>query len=116
MISQCRVAQGRMQEFTAYVQKWEQDALRDDDSPRWHGVYLSADDPHRVIVVNDFETRERAEAFSAKGHLQAFREAVLHCLVDEPDREGFDLYYAATPDGPTVTFGKNTLRAEATPD
>ncbi len=111
LITECRVDQSRMQQFTSHVQQWEQDALKGDDSPNWHAVYLASDDPSRVVIVTQFESREHAEEFEAKGNLASFRSAVLRCVVDEPSLQGYDLFYAATPAGPTVTFGETTWRA-----
>ena len=110
VITECRIDQTRMQEFTAQVQKWEQDALKDDDAPNWHAVYLAADDPTRVVIVTQFESRDKAGRFEAKGRHVAFATGVLRCVTDEPRLQGYDLFYAATPSGPTVTFGQETWR------
>lgn len=108
-VSECRVAPDRMQEFTAHIQHWEQDALHDADSPRYHAVYLREGDPTRVLLVAEFGTRDEARRFEDSGRFAEFRQAVESCLSDEPtDMEGFELYYAATPSGPSVAFGEST--------
>ena len=106
----CQVEHGRMQEFTSHVQQWEQDALQDEDAPNWHAVYLAANDPARVVVITEFESRERAARFEDRGLIADFRQAVLGCIVGEPGFEMYDLFYAATPSGPAVTFGEQTWR------
>ncbi len=109
VVSECRVSLARMQEFTAQVQHWEQDALRHPSAPRHHAVYLSAGDPARVLVISEFDSRDAATDFEEAGLLAAFRDAVLRCVAATPETAaGFDLFYAATPDGPAVTFGETT--------
>lgn len=107
--SECRVAPDRMHEFTAQVQHWEQDALRDADAPRYHAVYLRDGDPARVLLLAEFGSRDEARRFEDGGRFAEFRQAVRSCLSQEPaDMDGFDLFYAATPRGPAVTFGEST--------
>ena len=110
VVTECRLRPETMVEFTALVQAWEQDALRHDDAPRYHAVYLGADDPARALVLAEFASREAAARFSAAGHMDSLRRAVLRCAEKDPDEEGFDAFYAATPDGTAVTFGEATSR------
>ena len=110
VITSCRIDQTRMQEFTAQVQKWEQDALQDEDAPNWHAVYLAADDPTTILIVTQFDSRDEAMRFEAKGRHAAFNRGVLRCVVEEPQLQGYDLFYAATPSGPAVMFGEETWR------
>ncbi len=35
----------------------------------------------------------------------------MRCVTDEPNIAGYDLFYAATPEGPAVTFGEDTWRS-----
>lgn len=108
LFTQCRVASNRMQEFTAQVQHWEQDAMRDPDAPQRHAVYLETGDPSRVIIVAEFESEAQANRFANKGLLQSFQDGVLRCMVDDPgNMVGYDLYYSATPQGPAVAFGES---------
>ncbi len=98
-----------MKEFTAQVQQWEQDALRHADAPLYHAVYLGSDDPASVLVITEFESRDVAARFAADGRLDAFWDAVVPFIDDSPvERDGYDLFYAATADGPSVTFGQAT--------
>lgn len=108
-VIQCRGNPGMMQDFTTAVQAWEQDALRDDDAPEYHAVYLGAAEAERILIISHFASREQARRFAERGHMTTFRHAVLDCVVDDPKViDGWDLYYAATPDGPVVTFGEDT--------
>lgn len=109
LLAECRVTSGRMQEFTAQIQQWEQDALQHPNAPWRHAVYLASDDPANVLVITEFESRDAATRFAADGLMAAFREAVLPCVEAMPaERDGYDLFYSATPDGPSVTFGQAT--------
>lgn len=104
IVTECKVGQGRMQEFTTEVQKWEQDAMTSDHAPDLHAVYLRSEDPSSVLVVTQFPSREAAEAF--KSHLTEFKSMVLACVSEDPVMNGFDLFYAATPEGAEVVFGQ----------
>ncbi len=108
LLTECRVASGQMRGFTAQIQQWEQDALRHRGAPLSHAVYLASDDPANVLVITEFESRDAAAHFAADGRLDAFRDAVLPCVDDLAERGGYDLFYAATRDGPSVTFGQAT--------
>ena len=93
-----------MQAFTTEVQKWEQDAMGSEHAPEMHAVYLRSEDPSKVLVITQFASREAAEGF--QDHLSEFRGMVLECVSEEPLMNGFDLFYAATPDGAEVIFGQ----------
>lgn len=78
-------------------------------TPQRPAVYLASDDPANVLVITEFESRDAATRFAADGLMAAFREAVLPCVEAMPaERDGYDLFYSATPDGPSVTFGQAT--------
>jgi quinol monooxygenase YgiN len=104
IVTECKVGQERMQEFTTEVQKWEQDAMNSQHAPDVHSVYLKSEDPAKVLIVTQFSSREAAEGF--KDHLNDFRNMVLACVSGEPELEGYDLFYAATPEGAEVIFGQ----------
>jgi len=105
IVTECNVGQGRMQEFTTEVQKWEQDAMNSEHAPELHAVYLRSEDPSRVLIVTQFPSREEAEGFES--HLTEFKNLVLAPVTDEPVMNGFDLFYAATPQGAEVVFGED---------
>jgi len=79
-------------------------------APLHHAVYLNRQDPSQALVITRFEDKNHADGFAATGLLDGFHERILSCVVDSTDAEGYDLYYAAGPDGPHVVFGE-----EATP-
>ena len=107
-VAECRVSQGKMQDFVAQVQLWEQEARASDNSPEFHGVYLHEADPSRVLIVTQFASREEAEAFAESGLADRFRERLLTCTESEPGAAyGFDLFYASLADGSRVVFGED---------
>jgi hypothetical protein len=107
-VTECRVTMGRMQDFIAQVQHWEEDALAAADPPEFHGVYLHEVDPSRVLVVTQFKTRESARAFAGSGLAEEFRARIMACTDSPPTAsEGYDLFYAALSDGTRVVFGED---------
>lgn len=107
-VTECRIAPGRMQDFVATVQQWEQDARALESAPDFHGVYLQESDPSRVLIITQFPSRESAEEFSASGLDERFRERVMSCTETPPaEVEGFDLFYATVSDGSRVVFGED---------
>lgn len=107
-VTECRIAPGRMQDFVALVQHWEQEARESEFAPEFHGVYLQEADPSRVLVITQFASRESAEAFSRTGLAETFREQVMTCSETPPGEvEGFDLFYATLADGSRVVFGED---------
>ena len=107
-VTECRVSHGRMQEFVAQVQQWEQDARSSEAPPEFHGVYLQETDRARVLVVTQFASRAAADSFRASGSASSFRERILD-YVDSPpeDTDGFDLFYASLADGTRIVFGQD---------
>ncbi len=98
----------RMQQFTALVQQWEQDALSAADGPKRHCVYLHNLDPSHVLVVTEFESREAAERFERSGLLTRLHDDVIACTGEVPlSSDGYDLYYAASADGRRTVFGED---------
>jgi heme-degrading monooxygenase HmoA len=107
-VLECRVSPGRMQEFVAQVQQWEQDARRLEHAPEFHGVYLLESDPSRVLVVTQFANKAAATAFSESGLPERFRARVEACTDVPPDEaDGFDLFYAQLNDGTRIIFGED---------
>lgn len=99
---------GRMQDFVARVQHWEQDAIASDHGPEFHGVYLFDADPSRVLVVTQFASRTDADAFAETGMPEQFRQSIATCTDVPPEEsEGFDLFYATLADGSRVVFGED---------
>ena len=107
-VAECRISPGKMQEFVAQVQHWEQEARSSDSSPEFHGVYLHEADPSRVLIVTQFASRNEAEAFAASGIADGLRERLLSCTDAPPSAvDGYDLFYASLPDGSRVVFGQD---------
>ncbi len=107
-VTECRVSHGRMQDFVAQVQQWEQDARASADAPEFHGVYLQETDPARALIVTQFATRAAAQAFRASGSADTLRSRILPMVDDPPqESEGFDLFYASLADGTRVVFGQD---------
>ncbi len=97
----------RMQQFTALIQQWEQDALRAPDRPESHSVYLHNADPSHVLVVTEFPSREAAERFEQTGMIVRLHDDVIACTGEDPiASEGYDLYYRAGADGRRTVFGE----------
>ena len=107
LTTQCRVQPGKMETFLRDVQQWEEAAMAAPTAPQFHAVYLKRDDPAEALIINRFDSKEHADGFTGTGLLDGFHERILFCVVDKPRAEGYDLYYAAGPDGPHVVFGEN---------
>ena len=105
-VTSCQVQAGRMQQFFTDVQNWENSALSSANAPEYHAVYVRRSDPSRVLVITQFNSSERADAFVDEGHLQEFHEGILSCAVGEPDEDRFDLFYASGSGGPRIVFGE----------
>ncbi|MEE8330303.1 MAG: antibiotic biosynthesis monooxygenase [Acidimicrobiia bacterium] len=107
-VTTCQVQPGRMQELFTDVQNWEHAAMESADAPEYHAVYIRQTDPSHVLVITQFDDKERADAFVAAGHLQEFHEGILSCAVGEPQEERYELFYASGSGGPRVIFGEET--------
>ncbi len=108
LVTTCRVPMHHMQQFTALVQRWEQDALAADDGPNKHAVYLHGSDPSRVLMVTEFDSREQAERFQRSGLVTRLEREVLACADDHAiSADGYDVYYAADADGHRTVFGED---------
>ena len=106
--TQCQVRPGKMETFLRDVQQWEEDAMEVPEAPEYHAVYINRADPSHALIVTHFADKDHADAFAATGLLTGFQEKVLSCVVDDLDRVGYDLYYAAGPGGPRAVFGEET--------
>ena len=105
-VTSCQVQPGRMQEFFTDVQNWENSAMSSVNAPEFHAVYIRQSDPSHVLVITQFDSSERADAFAAEGHLQEFHQGILSCAVDDPDEDRYDLFYSFGSGGPRVVFGE----------
>ncbi len=107
LTTRCRVQPGRMEAFLRDVQQWEETALASPQAPEHHAVYLNRADPSHALIITQFDSKERADAFAATQLLDRFHERILSCVVESTDAEGYDLYYAAGAGGPRVVFGED---------
>jgi quinol monooxygenase YgiN len=107
LTTRCRVQPGKMESFLRDVQQWEEAAMAATTAPKYHAVYLKRDDPAQALVITRFDSKAHADAFAGTGLLDGFHQRILSCVVDSTKAEGFDLYYAAGPDGPRVVFGED---------
>jgi hypothetical protein len=108
LTTRCRIQPGKMKTFFRDVQQWEETAMGSSDAPEHHAVYLNRADPSEALIITQFESKERADAFAATQLLERFHERILSCAVEAADAEGYDLYYAAGAGGPRVVFGQDT--------
>ena len=104
----CRIRPGEMDGFVRGVQQWEKTALGSPEAPEYHAVYLNRADPSQALILTLFNSKEQADAFAATKLLDTFHEKILSCVVDHPEADGYDLYYAAGSGGPLVAFGEES--------
>jgi hypothetical protein len=104
----CRIRPGEMDGFVRGVQQWEKTALGSPEAPEYHAVYLNRADPSQALILTLFNSKEQADAFAATKLLDTFHEKILSCVVDHPEADGYDLYYAAGSSGPLVAFGEES--------
>ncbi len=104
----CQIRPGEMDTFVRGVQQWEETALESPEAPEYHAVYLNRADPSQALILTLFNSKEQADAFVATKLLDAFYEKILSCVVDHPEADGYDLYYAAGSGGPLVAFGEES--------
>lgn len=108
LTTRCRVQTGKMETFLRDVQQWEETALESPDAPGYHAVYMSRADPSQALIITQFDSKERADAFAETGLLDSFHDKILSCVIEPSDAEGYDLYYAAGNEGPRVVFGEDS--------
>jgi hypothetical protein len=94
-------------EFVGAVQRWEEQAGGVDGAPEVHAVYLSSDDPAKVMIVTQFSSKQDAERFADSGLLESFQSQLLRCAAKPPSRNTYDLFYAAGPGERRVVFGQD---------
>ena len=69
------IVQHTVRDFEAWKQVFdEHEAVRRRHGATGHQLYRSADDPNEVTVVNQFPTREQAEAFATDPSLKVAME------------------------------------------
>jgi quinol monooxygenase YgiN len=107
LTTRCRVEPGKMETFLRDVQQWEEIALASPEAPLYHAVYLNRAEPSEALIITQFDSKERADAFAATKLLDNFHDKILSCVVESTDAEGYDLYYAAGAGGPRVVFGED---------
>jgi quinol monooxygenase YgiN len=108
LTTRCQIQPGKMETFLRDVQQWEETASESPQAPAYHAVYLNRADPSHALIVTHFDSKEHADAFAVTRLLDRFHDMILSCVVDHPDPEGFDLYYAAGSGGPRVVFGEDS--------
>ena len=105
-VTECRVADGAMQDFVNSVQQWERAAMAHEDAPTHHAVLLDPDDPSRVISITQFDSPETAERFAASGLMATFMDGVIQCSVGTATSSDYELFYATGSGGPRAVFGE----------
>jgi quinol monooxygenase YgiN len=106
-VTECEVPMGTRQEFVGAVQRWEKDAAGVEGGPEIHAVYLHSDDPAKVLIITQFESREDADQFNATGLMNQFQDQLLDCTSAAPNINSYDLFYALGPEGARVVFGED---------
>ena len=107
-VSEFLVTQGDMQAFTSAMQTWERLALRDANGPEHHTVLVDDENACRVTAFTQFESAERAAAFTESGMASDLLERVgAHC-DSTPVVRRYSLFYEAGPDGPATMFGQES--------
>ncbi len=105
-VTECRVADGAMQDFVNSVQQWERAAMAHEAAPTHHAVLVDPSDPSRLISITQFDSAERAEEFAASGLMAAFMEGVVQCTVGTTTSSEYELFYAVGAGGPRAVFGE----------
>ena len=107
VVTECRVPMAVRQEFVGAVQRWEEQAGAADGAPDIHAVYLDSADPGKVLIVTQFSSKRDAERFNDTGLMEAFHADLLRCAATPPNRNTYDLFYAAGPGERRVVFGQD---------
>jgi hypothetical protein len=105
-VTECRVADGAMQDFVNAVQQWERAAMAHEAAPIHHAVLLDPNDPSRVISITQFDSPEKAAEFAASGLMATFMEGVVQCSVGTATSNEYELFYATGAGGPRAVFGE----------
>lgn len=107
IVTQCSVPMAMRKEFVGAVQRWEEQAGTADGAPEVHAVYLDSEDPAKVLIVTQFSSKQDAERFDHSGLMEAFQAQLLQCAATPPNRNTYDLFYAAGPGERRVIFGQD---------
>ena len=107
-VTECRVADGAMQDFVNSVQQWERAAMAHPAAPVHHAVLIDPDDPSRVISITQFDSAETAQEFSASGLMATFMDGVVQCSVGTTTSSEYELFYSVGAGGPRAVFGEVT--------
>ena len=97
----------KRQEFVAAVQRWEEKAGAMEGAPDVHAVYLDSDDPGKVLIVTQFNSKRDAERFNDSGLMNDFHAELLNCTAKPPNLNTYDLFYATGPGERRVIFGQD---------
>lgn len=107
VVTECRVPMPKRQEFVGAVQHWEEKAAAIEGAPEVHAVYLDSDDPGKVLIVTQFNSKQDAERFSDAGLMKDFHAELLRCTATPPSLRTYDLFYATGPGKRRVIFGQD---------
>ena len=97
----------KRQEFVTAVQRWEEKAGAMEGAPDVHAVYLDSDDPGKVLIFTQFNSKRDAEQFNDSGLMKDFHAELLGCTATPPSLNTYDLFYAAGPGERRVIFGQD---------
>ncbi len=107
VVTECRVPMPKRQEFVGAVQRWEEQAGAMAGAPDVHAVYLDSDDPGKVLIFTQFNSKEDAERFDESGLMKDFHAELLQCSASPPHLSTYDLFYATGPGERRVIFGQD---------
>ena len=105
-VTECRVADGAMQNFVNSIQQWERAAMAHEAAPNHHALLVDPADPARVISITQFDSAEKAEAFAASGLMETFMDGVVQCSIGTATSNEYELFYAVGSGGPRAVFGE----------
>ena len=107
VVTECRVPMPKRQEFVTAVQRWEEKAGAMEGAPDVHAVYLDSDDPGKVLIFTQFNSKRDAEQFNDSGLMKDFHAELLGCTATPPSLNTYDLFYATGPGERRVIFGQD---------
>ncbi|MDJ0498007.1 MAG: hypothetical protein QNJ89_09260 [Acidimicrobiia bacterium] len=107
VVTECQVPMPMRQEFVGAVQRWEEQAGAMEGAPDVHAVYLDSDDPGKVLIVTQFNSKRDAERFKETGLMDDFHAGLLRCTAAPPSLRTYDLFYATGPGDRRVIFGQD---------
>ena len=107
VVTECRVPMPMRQEFVGAVQRWEEQAGAKEGAPDVHAVYLDSNDPVKVLIVTQFNSKQDAERFKETGLMENVHAELLRCTATPPNLNTYDLFYATGPGERRVIFGQD---------